>query len=544
MKKSKTSKTVRIISPHSADESTGSFGQPLTSPPPDASGFPEYLGDDDDSTVSPGADAGNPFSNDAGPGPRQAATEEEQRPREIQRPAARPLRSSMKQSSTVMPSQLSIGGSQEITSQRGGAQTGSDTIKQQYDVDRFTKLLLPGREESTPTVAAAPPPVSFQVSSNAGDSSSNTDASSISRQSLFDSIFEARHETPKSSHEASPLEEAGVVLPARPSARSGSSRPPVPRARHGKPLDDAQSSMTFHNSTHAFDEPLSSPPTEIDDPNPSPRTPTDLNKPLPTPPRFQKTTSFNAEDRRISTASRIQDRTTDVPSSEPSSPLRPQAAPPPPPTRRHSQRRPRSLLGNPNQPKTINEDHQSVSSISVERRSTSDSVQENASSMKPPPPPPRWTRSTRSDSKSSISSARSILSISERLTVSNDALGSSPVKSPPPLPPSRHPGSGSSKRASRPSGGNPNPAIAPPPPPPPPPPRMRGSSQSSTNSSVLSGDYRSSLSATDRRNSGSSSTLQGSDHAPDRRPSDDEDVMADLAALQREVDELRGKLGQ
>lgn len=77
-----------------------------------------------------------------------------------------------------------------------------------------------------------------------------------------------------------------------------------------------------------------------------------------------------------------------------------------------------------------------------------------------------------------------------------------------------------------------------PPPPPPPPPRRRGSSQSSYTPSRLSGHYSERL----RSDSGASSISHLAMTPLGSSGAEKKDVMADLSALQRDVDELRGKL--
>ena len=462
---------------------------------------------------------------------------DEPKPRELPRPAARPLRSSLKQTSILRATGDAKSHIAEADTPPSGPQAVAQSSRQQYDVDRFTNLLLSGRKEDIPAGGSGPPPVTFQGSVYTGDTSSNTDASSISRQSLFDSIFEVRHDTPKSSYEASPAEEAGAVLPASPLARNTGSKPPVPRARHGNPLNEAPVSVPFNVTAPSVDQSSSGPPTPSKESSPSPPAPTDLNKPLPAPPRPEQCPPPVKQLERANTDS-FDNVINPIDTFKPNSPTRSSTAPPLPPARRQSQRRPTSVLSSSNQPETINEDRQSEAIVTSNRTTSPKQTQDDASDMKPPPPPPRRNRPIRNDSRSSISSARSIPSISERLNVSNEGVASSsPVKSPPPIPPSRQPGSGSAKRTSRLLSSSPTAPT------PPPPSRLRGSSQSSTSSSVLSADYRNLAFGTDRRDSGSSSTQQTSDDAPERRPSKEKDVMADLTALQREVDELRGNLG-
>ena len=79
------------------------------------------------------------------------------------------------------------------------------------DVEAFKRLLMTGSSElgtSTPPTA-----LPAQVAHGLGDGGSSTDASSVSRQSIFDAIQETHPaETPRTSHEISEPEDDRRVV--------------------------------------------------------------------------------------------------------------------------------------------------------------------------------------------------------------------------------------------------------------------------------------------------------------------------------------------
>ncbi|KAI1421594.1 hypothetical protein F5Y12DRAFT_697133 [Xylaria sp. FL1777] len=173
--------------------------------------------------------------------------------------------------------------------------------KGSLDVDSFKRLLLTGyanlpKPSQTATDTAGTParPIGALP-----DGASATDASSISKQSIFD----AMHETPRTSHEISEseaLEERKGVLPTSPLAAvpsaSARKKPPPPSSRHGKLI---KIELGADSNSHDANPTISSKGLELASPSGitsqkassesepaqhSPQGATNINKPLPAPP--------------------------------------------------------------------------------------------------------------------------------------------------------------------------------------------------------------------------------------------------------------------
>ncbi|KAK3319936.1 hypothetical protein B0T19DRAFT_275127 [Cercophora scortea] len=181
------------------------------------------------------------------------------------------------------------------------------------DVDAFRRLLLTGQagglgiSQPAPSNPSVPPAqLSPHPTTPAADGASVTDASSISRQSIFDATYPVQ-DTPRTSHEASEPEpesdQRGLLsnsLPKIPPPPITARRkPPPPSSRHGKliklelgqapnqaPTRDGiarpmSSSSLSSQMGQAVTSPLVSPPAQPQSP------PSDVNKPLPpAPSRF------------------------------------------------------------------------------------------------------------------------------------------------------------------------------------------------------------------------------------------------------------------
>ena len=415
-------------------------------------------------------------------------------------------------------------------SEHGTFNASAGVTKPHYDVDDFKRLLLTGERSVADSSAPSTPSIHGHGTQNMGDSSSNTDASSISRHSIFEPLPGASQDTPRTSHEVSPSGDERK-LPLQPSPRTERARPPAPRPRHDNPTV-----LTFPQ-TVSFQDPMLSiqPSSSSERTNPgrstpsSPRNPTDLNKPLPLPPAVgslgneaQALAEFN---RRWSQSELFEFR---GPLS--SSPPSKKEPPAPPLARRHSQLRPKSYLGPSGRPTRILEENLLDFKPQPHQRTAA------ADSKPPPTPPPRRSGLTRSLSTASNSSSISALR-APSMSSNTDDESTSISKSPPPVPPTRTPSISSVKRPPRKS---PLPNSTPPTAPPVPP-RRRASSQTSQNSqaqSKLSGEYR----LDQYRGDSEASSIPPVVATPSEPDVDDKDVLADLTALQREVDELRGKL--
>lgn len=393
----------------------------------------------------------------------------------------------------------------------------------QYDVDDFKRLLLTGEklhaEKSLPTNS---PPAHVQ-GLQLGDSNSNTDASSVSRQSIFEPHPEPNSESPGTSMDMpfSDDERHGLV---QPSPSVGRNRPSVPPSRHGKLVKpNVPQTVSF--------ESLSSSPINSTLPqkysmnavSPTSSTETkDLSKPLPPPPRSESPKNIEIMPERSAVIAEENEASLDPP-QQPGRIAVKRSPPALPAARRHGQARSRSSTNESSRSTSISEE---TSQYTYPSPSNSSST----TSSKPPPlPPPR--RAGTNPTQENMSPISSVFPVID----STEALHFKPR---PPAAPSRTPSTTSIKRMSHISASSGSSGIAPPPPP-----RRRGSSQSQNNPapSRFIGEYRIPASDRNRSGSGASSTHQQS--APEN-PLQGKDIMADLTALQKEVDELRGKFGR
>lgn len=400
--------------------------------------------------------------------------------------------------------------------------------KAQYDVNDFKRLLLTGETNVSTTKASTAPTVSFQSPQHLGDSSSNTDTSSASRQSILEPFSAPFHESPRTSQDISPSDDERQQLVGIPPQIFEKSKPSTPRHRHGKSVNAnapqvvsfEDPGLSFSNSGISAASPASRSIAK------SQRTSGDKAKPLPPLP-----SSPHPGDEKIQpgTDTNIvrEEFYFDLKASQASPASQKRNPPAPPVSRRHSQLRPRSFASDSGRSTPLPEES-SVDSIPFSQSPPS------TNSNPPPPPPPRRAGLVHGASSSSIPTSASILPRSDRY-LTDDAF-TNPPKARPPLPPARSPSISATKRPTQSSATSGSPSIAPLPPPR----RRRGSSQSSQTPSALSGEYRTAATERQRSDSGASSIsqLQMTSLEPN---TEKKDVLADLSALQREVDELRGK---
>ncbi|KAI2603606.1 uncharacterized protein GGS25DRAFT_100765 [Hypoxylon fragiforme] len=481
----------------------------------------------------------------------------------------------------------------------------STTAKGALDVDSFKRLLLTG-------YANISGPSSIPALSTGGnakalphDGASNTDASSVSRQSIMDAISQ---ETPRTSHEISetddPEERRGIV-PSSPLATplpstSTKKKPPPPNSRHGKlikiELGADMDSRPSRNPTPPM--PISAPshstlaPPRKSGiypvaPGPAHSSTTDVNKPLPQAPF--RPSGEEATDSPF-------DREAIGKAPEPFTNLQANARPPTPPavTRGRSgsngstqarkpvapppRRHGRSDSRAPSINTTTVDDETPPRSSLDSNRSRTDSLRANTTPASnvgiPAPPPPRRPNHARQGSSyaspnqgsfTSLSATSPGISESERspvgmgirpvssggqtegstglatFTTSKDGL---PKLSPPPPPPARQAstrrpasvrsvdlgnGHSTARKVSKEKDGNA-------PPPPPPPPRQRGGSRASAETPASDAEGTKGVSDETQQE------ISTSTQAPATQQSTE--ILADLDALQREVDALMGRYGK
>lgn len=390
-----------------------------------------------------------------------------------------------------------------------------------YDVDDFKRLLLTGEKSVSGANAAIPPPVSFQSPAHVGDSSSNTDTSSISRQSIFEPVSGPLQESPRTSHESVLSDDERQRLAEGIPAASERVKPSTPRHRHGRLVKpNAPQTVSFEDPTLSFSDSAMSAMAPV---NPSMLGNSgDVDKPLPLLPPPLNTQPF--------VQSPIETKDNDMRGSyfesedAPSGNNAQKRSPPVPPlSRRHSQLRAKPFATSTERSTTITEEDP-IGSMGL-------SYSPPTASLKaPPPPPPRRAGLVRGNSSSSMSTGASFTPMSDQSNATD--VSTRAAKSRPPVPPNRSPSVSSVKRPNQTQSIPGSPSMAPPPPP-----RRRGSSQSSYTPSRLIGHYTERL----RSDSGASSISHLAMSPVGPSGAENKDVMADLSDLQREVDELRGK---
>ncbi|KAF2500499.1 hypothetical protein BU16DRAFT_248303 [Lophium mytilinum] len=168
--------------------------------------------------------------------------------------------------------------------------TGAGNARASMDVDAFTRLLMTGNASPSASGASAVPQ-NPNVAGIKVESSSSTDTSSISRQSIFEPIQEAHSETPRTSYEmaASDDEDQTSLVGEPVKAEKKKPKPPPPKHRHGKLVASrTPQTVSFSDFSPSFVEPTT-PPSSSSRSAISPssirsRNNSDLNKPLPPPP--------------------------------------------------------------------------------------------------------------------------------------------------------------------------------------------------------------------------------------------------------------------
>jgi len=423
-----------------------------------------------------------------------------------------------------------------------GLGEGRAGAKAPMDVDSFKNLLMTGK--ATPSGAAA----SVQpraLTSLQADSSSSTDTSSISRQSLFENHQEPHGETPRTSYELSVSEDDDRATLIAESSRAEKRKPPPPKHRYGKVVaPKGPQTVAFDDFSPTFATPSAHGLPIKDGLS---RTQTDPDKPLPPPP--PRTSSD--EPRPSSFDLQLPTRQSLPPqsSSDPLTSLK--KVPPAPPLARRS-----SLMRSNNQPSRRRSDTQTAEETSSPPGTTDD---HNPSTTKiaPPPPPTRRSRAGTgtTDPPSSVEipdsqdRRQSIINKSPHSLprqTSCPQQSSSPtiaavtaVTTSPPPPPPRRASTRSSTDFGRPS------ASSPP-----------GSSRPSGEMTRGSFDVERMASAGGPQErwpifeepSEGTENVGGEDSRREReidgltRPA--ADVLADMEAFQREVDELRERYGK
>ncbi|KAL8633282.1 hypothetical protein Q9189_001003 [Teloschistes chrysophthalmus] len=525
--KSTKTKTVRIISPHYSRSKDIESIYSITSPPPQnptpssPGGYQSPTSSEEPSPIDPFS----PPSDDA----TSADDDEDLRRNTIANATSTGRDAPVILNAPTNPSRkapaLRFGGdATTVGSPEGGRVAASQSgSRPRYDVDDFKRLLLTGEKLQTDS-ANSPSQHSHVQGMQKGNGSGNTDRSSISGPSIIDPQYVVNQDSPRTSidNEISDEERHALVQPS--TSHAGRSRPSVPQSRHGKLVKQ-------HTPQSVSFESLSSSPPGSDSASTStaklsfPATPSggmSLNKPLPPPPRSESPTPVASSYDTNSPS--VKSRETKVTMPHQPNQIAVKRSPPAVPTaRRHGQGRSRSSTNDSSRSASLSEE---LSQQTYPSPATSLST---TASRPPPLPPPR---------KAGAVPAQEMSSPTSSIGPGADFSDATPAKSRPPPPPSRTASTSSLKRMSRirTSSGSPG-AV------PPPPPRRRGSSlsQSSLAPSTTFGEDRIISSEPQDSNPGPSSIQHPSraETSPDEK-----DLVADLAALQKEVDELRGQFNR
>lgn len=418
-------------------------------------------------------------------------------------------------------------------SQAAQPATSAATLgKAPLDVDAFKRLLMTG--DSGVATAAASLGAQTHITHGLGDGGSSTDTSSISRQSMFEAIQENHPESPRTSHELSEPEYDRNGLTAEPqSPQSARKKPPPPSSRHGKLIkvelrDDL--GVTTALQSPPTPAPISSQQYFSSGPNSQiehSQSQTDLNKPLPPAPNR----ASHDSERESIFDKEAAGKTPEPRSPSPTLSIMKKAPPAPPLARRHSQLVSESRVTRSDSGRLSPKVEEDIPAVGGQENNRS-----RSDSFKVPPPPP-------------FRRPASIRNVPTQPPLLSPSTAS--VSNPPPPPPTR----GSSRSI---SGGKPpsihsldisssNKRSSMIPPPPPPPRHGRKSSESEAQSPGTSrrpsGEYlrrsgehsRRSIDST-RRDSIASLAIQEDPQAVDESQND---ILADLSKLQREIDALR-----
>ncbi|KAG9191796.1 N-acetyltransferase [Alternaria panax] len=274
--------------------------------------------------------------------------------------------------------------------ERGGDEERTDTERPRLgssraslDVESFKNLLMTGQPTGKLTPRPSGPPASAlqPVAGAQFETSSSTDASSVSRQSLFEPPRETYADSPRTSidmAESDEDESMGLVSEVK---KGKKKPPPAPKHRYGKLVTQRQPQVVSFESFTAT-EPAPAPPPAIRRTDSS-----DTNKPLPpTPAAAPQSLHISTQD-----TTPLQSPTMPPIRSQPSTPLegstRQKKTPPPVPLARRQSQLKTTTTGNRSRSSsnlTISSQHP----VEVLQSPGSSTLDPSFGVKSPPPPPP------------------------------------------------------------------------------------------------------------------------------------------------------------
>ncbi|KAF2793136.1 hypothetical protein K505DRAFT_375527 [Melanomma pulvis-pyrius CBS 109.77] len=264
--------------------------------------------------------------------------------------------------------------------------TAPGTTKPSLDVESFKRLLMTGIQsppvsgtlpQTAPAIAPNP------INASLLESSSSTDTSSISRQSIFEPVQEPHIESPRTSYEMAASDDDERVVLVRDARKSEKKKPPPPRHRHGKPVT-SRTPQVVSFSEFSATQPTSSPISRN-------RVDSDLNKPLPVPPILSPTAHIFPQDTIQDEPPPLETRASESSGQSDTPSVQKKVPPPVPIARRQSQLR-SSTIGNrsrSNSSLTMTSQHSTDYSVLIPSASNEPTYSPVTQKAPPPPPPAR-----------------------------------------------------------------------------------------------------------------------------------------------------------
>ncbi|KAM4064564.1 hypothetical protein HRG_005069 [Hirsutella rhossiliensis] len=442
--------------------------------------------------------------------------------------------------------------SEHLENQRkseGAALKAGNLARQSLNVDSFKRLLLTGKVNDTEPLLATDSPASNDSAAKRAAPANNLHAGGTTAEGSEEEEESSNSETSSADNSDNHARPVSTTSPDGHSGKEKKAPPPPPSSRRGRSLRDDGSDALGIGLPTDVNKPLPPSPvrTSVDDGADSPFDRESAGR-VPEQPPGREPDAGAAEPQRDS-------------ATQPSGGKK--SAPAPPPRRGHARGESRGHLpAAESTPSRRRGDEVPVGTSGDETPTRSDEPRHAGHAPTPPPP-----RRPHAASRQITPTSSQVTSVPPSPTPQSDSDHSAPLDasaatahdeahpagsklvSPPPRPPTRKPSvkrpasvisvEGLSRRVSVESRARDGPAR-----PPPPPPRQRGSSSGSLDALPRRTSGEAASAHSGQRllvsSSGGTATL-GEEQAPD--PGKGDDILADLDALQREVDALRGQIG-
>lgn len=275
------------------------------------------------------------------------------------------------------------------------------------DVESFKNLLMTGRPSlRQPGQPSQAPAASSLANAPIFESSSSTDTSSISRQSLFEPAHEPPSDSPRTSYEMAASEDNDRAVQVPEQRKEKKKPPPAPKHRHGKLVSSRQPQTVSFDSFAATDHVAPPPP-------PKSRDSSDMHKPLPpTPVMSPPHLHLDTQDITPEGTSTASQRISEPPSATEALQSQKRIPPPVPLGRRQSQLRTSTASSRSRSSSSLTLGSQQ--SLDGPLPSPSQSINDPMSGIKSPPPPPPPRHGARLSNIGSSSASSSTTELPQR----------------------------------------------------------------------------------------------------------------------------------